>query len=105
MAIRSATSHDELISFMKEGLVLVDYGATWCPPCKTLLPILEELGSELDGIATIVQVDCDELPDAASAAGVMSMPTVVVYKDGSPMDKLVGLRPKAVYRQAVDKYK
>ncbi|MFC4098152.1 thioredoxin family protein [Paenibacillus xanthanilyticus] len=104
MTIRSAASHDELKRIVQEGLVLVDYGASWCPPCKVLLPILEELDRDLGGAATIVKVDCDELPDAASAAGVMSMPMVVVYKDGSPMDKLVGLRPKAAYRQTLDKY-
>lgn len=104
MTIRSAESDHMLESIVSSGVVLVDYGTPWCPPCKTLLGILEELDRDLNGIIDMVKVDCDNLPASASAAGVLGMPTVIVYKDGVPMDKLVGLRPKAVYQAAIEKY-
>lgn len=84
------------------GTVLVDYGAAWCPPCRTLLPILEELSAEY-GSVRMIKVDCDELPELASEAGVMSMPTVIVYSGGQPVEKLVGLRPKSVYQGVLNK--
>ncbi|MFC4807716.1 thioredoxin family protein [Paenibacillus sp. GCM10023250] len=102
--IPRAESVNQLNELTREGVVLVDYGAPWCQPCRTLEPILRELGEELAGSARIVYVDCDALPDAAAAAGVMGTPTVVVYKDGQPMEKLVGLRSKAAYRLAAEKH-
>lgn len=100
-SIQEAVSFEQLQELIREGVVLVDYGAPWCPPCRVLLPILEELSASQAGQSRIVSVNCDNLPDAASAAGVMGMPTVVVYKDGEPMDKLVGLRPISAYQQAI----
>lgn len=85
------------------GTVLVDYGASWCPPCRTLLPILEELNAEYGNDVSMIKVDCDELPELASEAGVMSMPTVIVYSGGQPVEKLVGLRPKSVYQGVLNK--
>lgn len=105
MTMINAESLADLKSVVKKGLTLVDYGAPWCPPCRTLLPILKELDRDLKGQIPIVKVNCDDLPDAASEAGVMSMPTVIVYKNGEPMEKLVGLRPKNVYRQVLDKHR
>lgn len=83
------------------GMALMDFGAPWCPPCRTLLPLLEELDQELDGTVTMLKVNCDDSPEAASAFGVMSMPTVVIFRDGQPVDKFVGLRPKEAYRAAL----
>jgi thioredoxin 1 len=85
------------------GTVLVDYGASWCPPCRTLLPILEELNAEYGDNVSMIKVDCDELPELASEAGVMSMPTVIVYSGGQPVEKLIGLRPKSVYQGVLNK--
>lgn len=88
----------------KGGTVLVDYGAPWCPPCKGLLPILEELDRENGDRVRIIKVNCDELPDAAAEAGVMGLPTVVVYQDGQPVEKLIGLRPQPAYQGVIDKH-
>lgn len=105
MAIRNAEQVDDLRAELQSGgTVLVDYGAPWCPPCKTLLPILEELDSEYGDTLSILKVNCDELPDLAGEAGVMSMPTVIVYSGGQPVEKLVGLRPKSVYQGVLNKY-
>lgn len=93
-----------LRSELGKDTILVDYSAPWCPPCNALSPIMIELDRETEGKIKIVKVNCDEMPEAASEAGVMSMPTVILYKDGQPMEKLVGLRPKSVYLRLVEKY-
>ncbi|MEJ9220029.1 thioredoxin family protein [Paenibacillus glucanolyticus] len=86
------------------GVTLVEFGATWCPPCKVLLPILEELSHEEAGRLDIYQVDCDESPELAAQFGIMSMPTVIVFHNGEPADKLIGLRPKSAYQAALGRY-
>lgn len=88
----------------EKEVTFVDFGAKWCPPCKVLHPILEELEREEGDRLSIVQVDCDELPEIAAEFGVMSMPTVIVFHNGEPMDKLIGLRPKGVYQAALARY-
>lgn len=85
-------------------VVLVDFGAEWCPPCKALSPLLEELQIEEGDRISILKVDCDESPELAGRFGVMSMPTVILFQNGEPLDKLVGLRPKDVYRTAYGRY-
>ncbi|MBP3964742.1 thioredoxin family protein [Paenibacillus lignilyticus] len=103
MGIQQVQSMEHLHQLVEDGVVLVDYGAPHCPPCHTLLPVLEELSAELEHQLRIAYVDCDKLPEAAASAGVMGTPTVIVFKNGRPMDKLVGLRPKAAYRLAAEK--
>ncbi|WP_019913791.1 thioredoxin family protein [Paenibacillus sp. HW567] len=104
MAIINAEHAATLRSKLGEGgTVLVDYGAPWCAPCRTLLPILEELDEEYGRDVTILKVNCDELPELAAEAGVMGLPTVVVYSGGQPMEKLIGLRPKSVYQGVLNR--
>ncbi|SDX61791.1 co-chaperone YbbN [Paenibacillus sp. CF384] len=103
MGIEQVENLEHLRQLIGDGVVLVDYGAPHCPPCHRLLPILEELAVELEEQLRIAYVDCDKLPDAAASAGVMGTPTVIVFKDGQPMDKLVGLRPKSAYRLAAER--
>jgi len=85
-------------------LTFVEFSAKWCPPCRVLHPILEELQQEQKGKVKIVQVDCDESPELSSRYSVMSMPTVILFNDGVPVEKLVGLRPKEVYRTLLGRY-
>jgi len=91
-------------SIRERGATLVEFGAVWCPPCKALLPILEEMSKDYGEDVTVLKVDCDESPQTASQFGVMSMPTVILFHNGEPVEKLVGLRPRAVYENAVAKY-
>lgn len=85
---------DNFNETVNEGVSLLDFWAPWCGPCKMQLPIVEELSTELQGTATIAKVNVDEQPELASQFGVMSIPTLILFKDGQPVDKLVGLQSK-----------
>lgn len=75
----------------QQGLVVVDYGATWCGPCKKLKPILEELSIEMKDKAQFYYVDAGEQPGLAQKFGVMSLPTLLFFKSGEVQDRIVGL--------------
>ncbi len=80
---------------ISQGVSLIDFWAPWCGPCKMQTPIIEELSAELKGKANIAKVNVDDEPELASQFGVMSIPTLILFKDGQPVDKLVGLQSKA----------
>jgi thioredoxin 1 len=91
-------------SLCEKAITLVEFGAAWCPPCKVLLPILDELHRDNEGRISIIQVDVDEQQNIASEFGIMSMPTVIAFHNGVPVDKIVGLRPKDVYQKLIARY-
>ena len=75
--------------------VVVDFWAEWCGPCKKLSPILEEVAEELDGEVTIAKVNVDEERNLGAMFQIMSIPSVLIFKDGEKVDEFVGLRSKA----------
>jgi len=77
------------------GLVLVDFYADWCGPCKMIAPVLDELATELEGTAKIVKVNVDNCPAISSQYQVMSIPTLILFKDGQIVQQTVGFQPKA----------
>ncbi|MCS4488263.1 thioredoxin [Streptococcus sciuri] len=79
----------------KEGLVLIDFWATWCGPCRMQAPILEQLETEFDeDELKIVKIDVDENPETARAFGVMSIPTLVFKKEGQVVKQVAGVHTK-----------
>ena len=79
------------------GVCLVDFFATWCGPCTMLAPTIEELSEEFSGSVKFFKIDIDKFPDLAMEYKIMSIPTVILFKDGQPTGKIVGLRDKADY--------
>ncbi len=76
------------------GVAVVDFFATWCGPCKMLAPVFQEAENEVEGKAKFVKIDIDASLDIARQFNVSSVPTVIVFKDGKPVETLVGFMPK-----------
>jgi len=87
-----------------KGVVLIDFFAEWCGPCKMLAPAIEELGNEMAGKAKIVKVDIDRSRDLAQKYGISGVPTVMIFKDGNPVDVMVGFQPKQVLKRKIEQF-
>ena len=103
MAIVNSTN-DSFAGDVKDGVVLVDFWAPWCGPCKMIAPVLDELDGELDGKASIVKVNVEEASDIAAQYGVQSIPTLMIFKNGEMAEKTVGFKPKEVLVELIDKH-
>lgn len=88
------TNTAEFDAIKENGVVLVDFYADWCGPCKMISPILEELAKEYEGKVTIAKVNVDENGDIAGRYGVMSIPNLVLFKNGEVVKQVVGFQPK-----------
>lgn len=93
MAIVHATDQN-FVTETGQGVVLVDFWAPWCGPCKMIAPVLEDLAAELGEKVKIVKLDVDENPETAAKYGIMSIPTLLVLKNGEVADQVVGFQPK-----------
>lgn len=89
---------------IQSGVKLVDFWATWCGPCKMIAPVLEDLAVDYEGKADILKLDVDQNQATAAKFEVMSIPTLIVFKDGQPVDKVVGFQPKENLAQVLDKH-
>ena len=101
------------VHFTKEGfekalasgqLMMVDFWADWCGPCKMLAPVIEGLGDDYEGKAIVGKINVDEEQELAIRYGVMSIPTVIFFKDGKEVARKVGVLPGSAFTQELDNY-
>ena len=83
------------------GVVVVDFFATWCGPCKMLAPVFEQVGEEMKNEATFLKVDIDQSLEIAQQFRISTVPTMMIFKDGKPVESLVGFMPKEAIVQKV----
>lgn len=96
-------------NFKKEVLdsdkpVLVDFWAVWCGPCKMLAPTIDQINTEFQGKAKVGKVNVDENQQLAAQYGIMSIPTVMIFKGGKVVEQFIGVNPKGVYVDALNKH-
>jgi thioredoxin 1 len=82
--------------------VLVDFWAAWCGPCRMVAPIVEELAKEYEGRISFAKMDVEQNPKMASQYGVMSIPTLIIFKNGALISNIVDVRPKADLKKTLD---
>ena len=102
MALTITKENFDEVVLKSELPVLVDFWATWCGPCKMLTPIIEELAKELEGKAVVGKINVDEQGELAMKFSVMSIPTLMVFKNGELVKKSVGFMPKAQVLSLLD---
>jgi thioredoxin 1 len=89
---------------IKNGVVLVDFWAEWCGPCRRIAPIVEELAGTYDGRATVAKMNVDENPSVPGRFMIRGIPTLLLFKDGQLADTLVGLAPKEDIARMIEKH-
>ena len=84
------------------GLVMVDFWAVWCGPCQMVAPIVDELAVEYKDKVKVMKLNTDENPEVAGKYQVMSIPTILIFKNGQPVERLVGAMPKRKFKEVLD---
>jgi len=95
------SSFDQMV-LQADKPVLMDFWATWCKPCLMVAPILDELAEEYSGKINFVKMDVDQNPKTAAKYGIMSIPTLLIFKNGEPVSHIVGVRPKGELKQSLE---
>ena len=85
------------------GLVAVEFTADWCPPCRLMAPLLEEAARDYGAQLRVLQLDADVNPRTMARLGVRGLPTLLVFRDGEPVDRIVGAVPRATLRERLDR--
>ena len=100
----AATTDKTFTTDTASGVTLTDFWATWCGPCRMQSPVVEQLDEEMGDQVTFNKMDVDANPETASSFGIMSIPTLLVKKDGEVVDTLVGYHSKEQIKQTLDQY-
>jgi thioredoxin 1 len=100
--LTDATFDEEVASSSEP--VIVDFWAEWCGPCKMIAPVLEEIAGEQAGKLRVAKLNVDDNPSAARRFDVMSIPTLIVFKDGQPAKRLVGAKPKGALLEELSEF-
>ncbi len=95
MTVEVNDSNFEEVVLKSDKLVIIDFWAEWCGPCRMVAPIIEEISEEYDGKVLVAKVDVDSNPGISSKLGIRNIPTVMFFKDGEMVDKQVGAVPKS----------
>ncbi len=103
-AVTDNTFKSEVIEGSGAQPVLVDFWAAWCGPCKMVAPVLEQINNEQDGKLKVVKVDVDDNQGVAQQFGIMSIPTMVLFKGGQEVKRIVGYRPKEYILSQIQQY-
>ncbi len=102
MLVEDQNFKSEILDY--EGVAFVDCWAAWCAPCRILEPIVEELAEDYNGRVKIAKLNVDENQVSAQNYGIMSIPTMLIFKDGQEVDRLIGVMPKEVIAERLDKW-
>lgn len=105
MAIKFTEDNFEAEVLKSDLLTVVDFYADWCGPCKMMGPIVEQMAEDYDGIVKIGKLDVDEAQGAAARYQVMSIPTLIFFKNGEVMDKVIGAVSREVLKEKIENYK
>jgi thioredoxin 1 len=104
MSLVTVTDNNFKQTVEEGSLVLVDFWAPWCGPCKMIAPILDQLDKESAGAVTIAKLNVDDNPESASQYGVMSIPTLKLFKAGKEVETIVGLQPLENLKRLIQKH-
>ncbi len=104
MATNFTKADFEKVVMEGSGVVLVDFWASWCGPCRMVGPIIDQLAEEYEGKVTVGKVNVDEEGSLASEFAVVSIPTIIIFKDGKQVEKLVGVRSFDDFCDVLDRY-
>ncbi|MFC3831974.1 MULTISPECIES: thioredoxin [Deinococcus] len=97
-------SDSTFTSEISEGLTLVDFWAPWCGPCRIIAPVIEEIAGQYEGRVKVAKLNVDDNPVTQGQFRVMSIPTLILFKDGQPVEGVVGAQPKRAFEALLDKY-
>jgi thioredoxin 1 len=100
--MKDVTDADFDATVLSGGAVLVDFWAAWCGPCRQLAPVLEALQADLGDRLTVVKLNADENPKTAIRYDVTGLPTMILFSGGEPVQRVLGVRPKAALRAALE---
>ena len=95
---------DNFVDETGKGVVMVDFWATWCVPCKAMAPVIEEIADQTIGKVKVGKVDIDQNGPLANKFGIQSIPTILIFKDGQLMETFIGVQSKAALVNALSKY-